>query len=74
MFLLLGIVGLVIPVMPQLLFFAMAMLLAAPDFPPARRLLTWAFRRWPKLRRSVPRKMRNLAETPASHADTAASS
>ena len=58
LFFLLGVIGLVVPVMPQLLFFAISAILVAPDFPPARRLVTWIFSRWPKLQRALPRWLR----------------
>lgn len=59
-FFLLGVAGVLVPLMPQLLFFAISAILVAPDFPPARRLVTWIFSRWPKLQRVVPRRFRAL--------------
>jgi uncharacterized membrane protein YbaN (DUF454 family) len=59
LFFVLGVIGVITPVMPQTFFFLVAVLLVAPDFPPARRLGTAIFRRWPKLRRLVPRRFRD---------------
>ena len=67
-FFLLGVVGLLVPLMPQVLFFAISAILVAPDFPPARRLVKWFFSRWPKLLRALPRGLRALVsqdEVPA---------
>ena len=70
-FFLLGIVGLVVPLMPQLLFFAISAILVAPDFPPARRLVKWIFSRWPKLQRALPRRLRAVASQDEGPAKTA---
>lgn len=61
-FLILGIIGLILPLVPQIPFLLAAALLLAPDFPPARRLINWVFRRWPKLRGKVPKKLRRLTK------------
>ena len=67
-FFLLGVVGIFVPVMPQLLFFAISGILLAPDFPPARRLVGWIFSRWPKLQRALPRRFRGLVTQDAAPA------
>ena len=59
LFLMLGVVGLFLPVLQGLLFLAIGLLLLAPDFPPARRLVLVGFRRWPRLRRAVPKRFRH---------------
>jgi uncharacterized membrane protein YbaN (DUF454 family) len=59
--LLLGIAGVVLPILQGVVFLLMAGILLAPDFPPARRAVVKSFRRWPKVRRKVPRKFRDLA-------------
>src|SRR2546425_12904050 len=64
-FFILGVIGLMVPVMPQTIFFVTSAMLFAPDFPPARRFVIWALRKWPKLRRKIPRKYRYLS--PKSH-------
>jgi uncharacterized membrane protein YbaN (DUF454 family) len=61
-FFLLGLIGILVPVMPQFAFFAVTVLLLSPDFPPARRLVNWMFRKWPKLRRAVPKRLRDEAK------------
>lgn len=48
-FLVLGIVGLVIPVMPQFLFFAISLFFLSMVFPPVRRALRRFMHRHPKL-------------------------
>ena len=58
-FFVLGVIGVITPVMPQTLFFLIALLLVGPDIPPARRAMTAILRRWPKLRRLVPRWLRD---------------
>ena len=58
-FFVLGVIGVITPVMPQTLFFLIALLLVGPDIPPARRAMTAILRRWPKLRRLIPRRFRN---------------
>lgn len=58
-FFVLGVIGVITPVMPQTLFFLIALLLVGPDIPPARRAMTAILRRWPKLRKLVPRRLRD---------------
>ena len=58
----LGVIGLFVPVLQGVLFLALGMVLLAPVFPPARRAMVWAFRRWPRLRRAVPRRLRRRAQ------------
>ena len=53
-----GLVMLVTPG-PGLLALAMGLFLLAPDFPPARRIVNSVLRRWPKIRRHIPRKWRD---------------
>jgi len=43
---------------PAIVFFALGFSLLAPDVPPIRRALVALYRRWPKLRRAVPRRFR----------------
>jgi uncharacterized membrane protein YbaN (DUF454 family) len=58
-FFVLGVIGVITPVMPQTLFFLIAVLLVGPDIPPARRAVMGILRRWPKLRKLVPRWLRD---------------
>ena len=76
LFLALGIVGILIPVMPQFLFFAMSLFFLSMVFPPVRRALRRFLHKHPKLlhrynawrhrrrekRRQRIRKTRALAE------------
>lgn len=62
-FLVLGLVGIAIPVMPQFAFLTISALLFAPDFPPARRLCAWLLRRWPSLRKAIPKRYRDMARS-----------
>jgi uncharacterized membrane protein YbaN (DUF454 family) len=66
-FFLLGVIGLLVPVMPQTIFFVIAAMLVAPEFPPARRFVMWAFRKWPALRRKIPRRYRHLSPRAHQH-------
>ena len=61
-FFVLGVIGVVTPIMPQTIFFVVAVLLVGPDIPPMRRAGTAILRRWPRLRRLVPRKIRDEAK------------
>ena len=63
-FFLLGVIGLAVPVMPQWIFFLMSMLLLGPDVPPFRRAGNAILRKWPKLRRLIPRRFRNEVKPP----------
>jgi hypothetical protein len=56
--LIIGVVGGFVPVLQGWMFLGLGLVILAPVFPPARRLMIWCFRRWPKLRRAVPRKYR----------------
>jgi len=49
-FVVLGIVGLVLPVLQGLLFIAIGLLLLSPDIPAFARFLSWVERRFPRLR------------------------
>lgn len=44
---LVGIVGLMLPIMPQWPFIIPGLMLLAPYFPPAKRLLAWIHRKFP---------------------------
>lgn len=50
-----GVVGLLIPVVPQVPFLVGGLLLLAPEFQWARRLLDWAKRKWHSARGSAAR-------------------
>lgn len=50
---LIGIAGLVLPVLPGLLFFGVALLLLFPDAPLARKVLGKIEQRWPRAHRLV---------------------
>jgi putative transmembrane protein PGPGW len=55
-----GVLGLFLPFLQGILCLAISAMLLAPDFPPARRLAVWALRKWPWLRRKIPKKYRYL--------------
>lgn len=59
-FFVLGVIGLLTPIMPQTVFFVVCFMLLSPDVPCCRRLVAWMFRKWPKVRHAVPRKFRYL--------------
>jgi len=59
-FLLLGIAGLVLPVLQGWLFIALGALLLSPDVPPLARLLTWIENRFPPLRSAIRRARMRL--------------
>ena len=67
--LLLGVIGLFVPVLQGILLLAFGAALLAPDFPPARRLMVRTYRRWPRLRRRVPRGLRRLGRPSAEDCD-----
>ena len=56
-----GVIGGFVPVLQGWMFIGLGIAFLAPVFPPARRLMVWAFRRWPRLRRAVPRRVRRRA-------------
>lgn len=60
-FFVLGVIGVLTPVMPQTIFFVIAVLLVGPDIRPMRRCGISILRRWPKLRRLIPRRFRDEA-------------
>lgn len=60
-FAVLGVLGLFLPFLQGILFLVIAVALAAPDLPVARRLLVKALRRWPKVRRRLPDSVRRLS-------------
>lgn len=67
---LLGVIGLFVPVLQGLMLLALGAALLAPDFPPARRLVVGAYRRWPRVRRRVPRVLRRFGRSsPAEESD-----
>ncbi len=70
LFLVLGVLGLFLPVLQGILFLAIGAALLAPDVPPARRALLWMYRRWPRLRRAVPRRFRKLGRPEAPQPST----
>jgi len=47
-----------VPIFQGWMFIGLGLVILAPVFPPARRVMVWCFRRWPKLRRAVPRSYR----------------
>lgn len=59
--LLLGIAGIVLPVVQAWFHFLVAAALLAPDWPFARRVTLRVLRRVPKLRRRLPRSIRDLS-------------
>jgi hypothetical protein len=59
--LIVGVVGGFVPVLQGWIFIGIGIALLAPVFPPARRAMVWAFRRWPRIRRAVPRRFRRRA-------------
>ena len=50
----------VLPGIPGIPMLVVALFLIAPEFVPARRLATAIMRRFPKLRRAIPRKWRRM--------------
>lgn len=54
-FFILGVVGIFIPVMPQLIFFAMSLFFLSLVFPPVRRWTRRFLRRHPKVARAYDR-------------------
>lgn len=53
-----------VPGVPGIPLFAIAVLLIAPDFPPARRLASWFMRKFPRMRRKLPRTLRKRPKAP----------
>lgn len=58
--LVLGIAGLVLPGLQGILHLVIGAALLAPDIPAARRLTLRLFRKWPWVRRRLPRAIRDL--------------
>ena len=56
--LIVGVIGGFVPILQGWMFIGIGLVVLAPVFPPARRLMIWCFRRWPKLRRAVPKSYR----------------
>jgi len=50
-----GVVGLLLPIVPQVPFFIAGLLLLAREYHWARRLLDWAKRKWHAVRHSAAR-------------------
>lgn len=59
--LIIGVIGGPVPVFQGWIFVGLGIGFLAPVFPPARRAMVWAFRRWPRLRRAIPRRFRRRA-------------
>lgn len=58
-----GVIGLLIPVMPQWPFIIPGLMLLSPHFPPAKRLLDWIQRKFPFTKRDW------FAKTPSAKMD-----
>ena len=56
--LLIGIAGVVLPVLPGVPFLGVAYFLLVPEFPCLAIPIVRGLRRWPKIRRAVPRRFR----------------
>lgn len=55
----------IVPGVPGVPLFLLALFLVAPDFPAARRLVTWMQRRIPKkMRRAIPKRWRRTKARP----------
>jgi uncharacterized membrane protein YbaN (DUF454 family) len=67
--LILGIAGLVLPVLQGWLFLALAALLLAPDVPIFARLLNWIENRFPALRHPIRRVRARLGHHLPTHGD-----
>jgi uncharacterized protein (TIGR02611 family) len=64
-----GIIDLPLPG-PGTVFIAIGLLILAPEIPAVRRLLAGLFRRWPHVRRRVPKKHRKFSRRgPRAHGD-----
>ncbi len=63
--LVIGVIGGFVPILQGWMFIGVGIAFLAPVFPPARRVMVWAFRRWPRLRRAVPRRFRRPGTTSA---------
>lgn len=59
LFLVAGVAGLFLPFLQGILFLAIGLVLIAPSFRPAHRTSVWMFRRWPRLRKMVPKRFRH---------------
>jgi uncharacterized membrane protein YbaN (DUF454 family) len=67
--LILGIAGLVLPLLQGWLFIALAALLLAPDVPIFARLLSWIENRFPALRHPIRRVRAQFGHHPPTHGD-----
>jgi len=61
--LVLWLVGWITPIVPGFPFLIAALFLMAPDFPPAHRLAARIQRKFPKMRRTIPRRWRRTKRT-----------
>ena len=59
--LVLGVAGLGLPFLQGILHLLVAAMLMAPDFRPARKLSLGMYRRWPRVRRLIPKWLRRLS-------------
>ncbi len=59
-FLLLGVAGLVLPVLQGWLFIAIGALLLSPDIPAFARLMSWLEARFPRLRSAIQAARRRI--------------
>lgn len=53
-----GIAGVLLPVLPGIPFLALAYFLLVPEMPWLAKPIVGALRRWPRVRRGVPKKWR----------------
>jgi hypothetical protein len=60
--LVIGVIGGFLPILQGWIFIGLGIAFLAPVFPPARRAMVWAFRRWPRLRRAIPKRFRRRAQ------------
>jgi uncharacterized membrane protein YbaN (DUF454 family) len=59
-----GIAGVVLPVLPGIPFLAVAYFLLVPEFPWLASPVVKALRRWPKIRRATPKRFRRRPPRP----------
>lgn len=58
------VIGVLTPIVPQTIFLVVALVLMAPELPPARRGATWLMRKVPLVRRTIPRRWRRTKDGP----------
>lgn len=68
-FILLGIIGLILPIMPGWIFIALAVLLLAEDVPLFQRLIHKVERKWPRSRAVIARARHRLGQKPQPEPD-----